>query len=128
MDATESQRSYVYARLIHSSLPKAARAIGLTRTTPHHWDNLPELEEAVSLLRADMIEATKLALTNISLDAAKAIADILRDGRGDSAVVAAARAVWDRIGLPAMSNMDLTTKGQSLNPINYVEIAPEDGE
>lgn len=123
-EASESQRAYVYARLIHNSVPSAARAAGIHRTTPHKWDNLPELEEAVTILKADMIEATKAALTGISLDAVKAVADILRRGHGESAVVAAARAVWDRIGLPAMSAVDVTSGGEPLRATVYI---PDNG-
>ena len=126
--ATTKQRDYVRERLICPTQAKAAKAIGIHRTTPYNWPNLAELEEAVDLLKLDMVDATKQALEGPSLDAVEAIRKVLRSG-SDSAVVAAAKAVWDRIGLPGMSSMDVTSKGQSIQPISIVEIvSPDDGE
>jgi len=121
--ASDSQRRYVQARLIYSDVAKAARAIGLNRTTPHKWDNLPELEEAVVLLYNDVIEATKMALESLSFKAVASIAKVL-ENRDDNAAVAAARAVWDRIGLPGLSAMDVTSGGEPLKAVVYI---PDNG-
>ena len=126
-DATDIQRRYVTQRLISRDPAKAARALGISRSTPHKWPNFQELEEAVGLLLLDAVEAARLALKDLALDAVQALGQALKDGGGPS--VAAARAVFDRIGLPAMSQVDLTTKGQSLQPISFVEVvSPDDGE
>jgi len=118
-NATDIQRRYVRARLVQDNLAKAARAIGIHRTTPHHWQNLDDLEEAVALLYDDVIEATKMALEDLSLEAVATIGKVLKQ-RNDSSAVAAARAVWDRIGLPAMSNVDVTSKGQAIKAVVYI--------
>ena len=93
--ATDSQRRYVRARLINDSIPKAARAIGLTRTAPHQWPNLDELEEAVGILYRDVIEAAKLALEDLALEAVQALGRAVRGKGGNS--ITAAKAILDRI-------------------------------
>lgn len=120
--ATDSQRRYVRARLMHATIPKAARAIGLTRTAPHQWSNLDELEEAVALLYNDVIAAARVALEDLALDAAQALGKALHDGGGAS--VAAAKAILDRIGLPAMSQVDVTSGGESIKAVVYI---PDNG-
>jgi len=121
--ANSVQRDYVRARLIYDSLPKAAKAIHIHRTTPHKWDNLGDLEEAIEFLKDDMIEATKLALEGLSLEAVASVARVLKN-RDDSAAVAAARAVWDRIGLPGLSTIDVTSGGEMIRAVVYI---PDNG-
>ena len=116
--ATDSQRRYVRARLIEDSIPKAARAIGLTRTAPHQWPNLDELEEAVGILYNDVIQAAKLALEDLALEAVQALGRAVRGKGGNS--ITAAKAILDRIGLPAMSNVDITSKGESIKATVYI--------
>ena len=64
---------------MHSDSAKAARALGIHRSTPRKWDNLDELEEAVDLLYADVIEATKMTLEDLGLDAARALGESSSD-------------------------------------------------
>jgi hypothetical protein len=114
-NATDIQHEYVIARLTHRDPAKAARALGLNRSTPHNWDNLGELEEAVRLLRRDAIEAARLALRGLAMDAVVAVGQVLRNKHSsDAATVSAAKAVWDRIGLPAQSAVDVTSGGEPL--------------
>ena len=108
-------------------MSQAAHAMGLSRSTPSKWDNLAELEEAVEILKLDMIEATKLALEGLSLKAVKSIMRVL-ENRDDNSAVAAAKAVWDRIGLPGLSSVDVTSGGERLTPISFVEIAPPEDD
>jgi len=108
--ATETQQRYIKARLVHPSPAQAAKALGLHRTTPHKWDNLDELEEAVALMLADTLEAAKAKLESlvpVALDALERAAK----GRGQTSVTAA-RAILDRAGLPAQSQVDVTTGGE----------------
>ena len=124
--ATDIQYQYVIKRLSHPTRSSAARALGLNRSSPSHWDNLDELEEAVFLLRPDVIEAAKLALLDMVLsDTLTAILDVIQHGN-DASRVTAIKAIWDRVGLPAQSNVDVTSKGQGLTPISFVEIVPPD--
>ena len=122
--ATDIQYQYVIKRMTEPTPAHAARALGMHRTSPHNWDNLPELEEAVKLLRPDVIEVARSAIVNWALDAVEALGDALND---KSHRVRAAQAILDRAGLPAMSQVDVTSKGQSLTPIAFVEVvAPDD--
>ena len=118
--ATDTQRRYVRARLMNDSIPKAAHAIGLTRTAPHQWPNLDDLEEAVGILYNDIIEAAKLALEGLALEAVQALREALK-GRSK---VSAAKAILDRIGLPAMSQLDVTSGGEPLKATVYI---PDNG-
>ena len=120
MEATDSQKTYVEARLIHDNMSRAAKAMGIHPSTPAKWRNLAELEEAVSLLRMDRLEATRMALESELLAAVKALS---RGVRGKGAVsIAAARAILDRAGFAPQNRLDVTSKGQSLTPISFVEI------
>jgi len=124
-NATETQQRYIQARLVTDSIPDACKEAHIHRSTPYKWPNLDELEEAVTLLRLDKLEATRMALENELLEAVKALRRALK-GKG-TAAVSAARAILDRAGFPAQSAVDVTTKGQSLTPISFVEIVtPED--
>ena len=121
--ATDVQREYVQKRLLGCRDPAAAaRKLGLSRSTPHKWSNFEELEEAIGLLYADVIEATKLGLESLALDAVQALGRALKDGGAPS--VAAARAIFDRIGLPAMSQVDVTSGGESIKAVVYI---PDNG-
>ena len=120
--ATDVQRKYVQARFLHSNPADAARAIGLHRTTPHKWDNLAELEEAVTLADISTIAAAKERLEEMipaALDALERAAK----GRGGTSV-AAARAILDRAGLPAQSNVDVTSGGEPIRAVVYI---PDNG-
>jgi len=80
------------------------------------------LEEAVGLLLLDAVEAARLGLESLALDAVQALGQALKDGGGPS--VAAAKAVFDRIGLPAQSQVDVTSKGESIKATVYI---PDNG-
>jgi len=103
--ATDIQQDYVVARLTHPDAAKAARAIGLNRSTPHLWGNLPELEEAVQILRKDAIEGARLALQGLALEAVQTLKGAL--GGKSSAAVNAANSILDRVGLPKQSTVEL---------------------
>ena len=119
--ATDVQYKYVIARMTHPTRSAAARSIGLNRSSPSHWDNLDELEEAVKLLRPDVIEAAKLALVELALDAVGALGDAL----GDKAYrVRAAQAILNRVGLPAQSAVDVTSGGEPIKATIYI---PDNG-
>lgn len=120
--ATDIQRRYVKARLVHPDVAKAARSLGIARSTPHKWPNLVELEEAVTLLYNDVIEAAKMALEDLALEAVRALKTALGDG--GTASVQAARAILDRIGLPAQSNVDVTSGGETIRAVVYI---PDNG-
>lgn len=111
-EATDIQRRYVHARLAYDNPAAAARFLGLHRTTPHKWENLPDLEEAVSILLLDAIEAARLGLQELAIEATRTLARALKGSGAPS--VAAARAVFDRIGLPAQSQVDVTSGGEPL--------------
>ena len=120
--ATDVQRKYVQARFLHPNSAAAARAIGLHRSTPSKWDNLAELEEAVTLADISTIAAAKERLEEMipaALDALERAAK----GRGGTSV-AAARAILDRAGLPAMSQVDVTSGGESIQATIYI---PDNG-
>ena len=123
--ATDIQYQYVIKRLTHPNMARAARALGLSRSTPTKWDNLDELEEAVILLRPDVIEAAKMALVELALEAVGALGDALED---KAHRVRAAQTILDRAGLPAQSNVDVTSGGERLQPISFVEIVPPDDD
>jgi hypothetical protein len=115
------QYNYVIARMTHPDPAKAARAIGLASRSPHNWDNLDELEEAVRLLRPDVVEAAKLAIVELALDAVAALGAAL----GDKAHrVRAAQAILDRAGLPAQSAVDVTSGGEPIKATIYI---PDNG-
>lgn len=120
--ANDIQRRYVIKRLTSASCAHAARALGIHRSTPHHWHNYAELEECVSLLLLDAVQAAKLALEGMALDAAKALERAAKGKGGTS--VRAATAILDRIGLPAMSQVDVTSKGESIKATVYI---PDNG-
>jgi len=120
--ASSLQRLYVFKRLVYPSIPKTARAMGIHRTTPHHWSNIAELEEAVGLLSLEMVPAARNALESLAIDAVQALARGLV--RSDAASIRAAEAVLDRIGLPAMSNVDLTSMGEQIKAMVYI---PDNG-
>lgn len=103
--ATDIQQDYVIARLTHPNTAAAARAIGLTRSAPSHWDNLPELEEAVHILRRDAIEAARLALQGLALEAVQTLKGAL--GGKSTASVNAANSILDRIGLPKQTAVEV---------------------
>jgi len=126
-NATDVQRRFVVQRLAPGCIDaaKAARALKLNVSTPHKWPNLEELEEAVTLLQLEKVEAAAMVMQELALDAVDALKRALR---GKSSV-SAAKAILDRAGLPAQTNVDVTSKGQSLTPIAFVEIVtPDDGE
>jgi hypothetical protein len=112
-NATTIQKRYVIARLTHPNVSRAANAIGLHRASPYNWDNLEELEEAAALMMTDVVEATKAALAARSLNAVVNIERVLKS-KNYPAVVSAAKAIWDRIGLPAQSAVDVTSGGEPL--------------
>ena len=121
--ATDLQRRYVKTRLLEPSPAAAARKLKIHRSTPHHWDNFDDLELAVELMYADVIETTKTALEDLSLKAVKALGGVLDHGN-DAAMVSAAKAIWDRIGLPAMSAVDVTSGGEPVKAVVYI---PDNG-
>ena len=110
--ATDVQQDYVIARLVAPNQTRAARAIGIHRTTPAHWDNLDELEEAVHILRKEKVEAARVLMMDATLDAVIALKEGLKE-RG-SVAVNAAKAILDRAGLPVQSQVDVTSKGESI--------------
>lgn len=125
--ATDIQQDYIRARLIHPNMARAAKSLGLNRSTPIKWDNLDEIEEAVAILRRDAVEAARLALQDLALEAVQTLKAVLQ-GKGGAAV-RAADSILDRVGIPKQSAVDVTSKGQSVQPITFVEIAPpSDGE
>jgi antitoxin component of RelBE/YafQ-DinJ toxin-antitoxin module len=114
----------VITRLTEKNPSAAAKALGIHRATPHHWDNLDELEDAVQILLTDVIESGRLALENLALDAIATLGGALH---GKSAVsIAAANSILDRMGLPKQSAVDVTSGGERLTPISFVEIVPPD--
>ena len=119
--ASDIQYQYVIKRLTEPTLAHAARAIGLHRTTPTKWDNINELEEAVKLLRPDVLESAKQALEDLTLEAVKALGEALGD---KSHRVRAAQAILDRVGLPAQSAVDVTSGGEPIKATIYI---PDNG-
>jgi len=120
--ATETRQRYIQARLVCDTLPEACNAVHIHRSTPHKWPNLDELEEAVTLLRLDKLEATRMALENELLEAVKALRRALK-GKG-TAAVSAARAILDRAGFPAQSAVDVTSGGEPIRATIYI---PDNG-
>lgn len=120
--ATDSQRRYVRARLTYPDPAKAARSLGWNRTTPHKWKNFEDLEEAVTLMDAEIIDAAKERLARlipVALDALERAAK----GKGAPSVTAA-KAILDRTGLPAQSNLDVTSGGEAIKALVYI---PDNG-
>lgn len=101
--ATDIQQDYVVARLTYPNTAQAARSLGLSRSAPSHWENLEELEEAVHILRKDAIDAARLALQGLALEAV----DTLKRAMGgkSTAAVNAANSILDRVGLPKQSQV-----------------------
>jgi hypothetical protein len=120
--ATDIQRRYVVQRLDPqcTDIAKAARALKIHTSTPHHWDNLEELEEAVVLLQMDIVDAARLSLQELALDAVGALKRAL-NGRS---AVSAAKTILDRIGLPAQTNVDVTSNGETIKATIYI---PDNG-
>jgi len=87
-NATDIQRRYVRARLLHSDTAKAARSLGLHKSTPHKWANLDELEEAAALMLSDTIEAAKEKLESLVPVALEALERAAK-GKGAQSVAAA---------------------------------------
>ncbi len=104
-NATDIQQDYVIARLTCPDSAKACRKIGIHKSTPYHWDNLEELEEAASILRRDAVEAARLALKDLAVEAVQTLARAM-GGKG-SAAVNAANSILDRVGLPKQSTVEL---------------------
>jgi len=121
-NATDIQRRFVVQRLAPDCIDaaKAARALKLNVSTPHKWDNLDDLEEAVTLLQLEKVEAAAMVMQELALDAVDALKRALR---GKSAV-SAAKAILDRIGLPAQSAVDITSGGEPIKATIYI---PENG-
>ena len=120
--ANDIQRKYVQARFLHPNTAAAARAIGIHRSTPSKWDNLEELEEAVVLADISTIAAAKERLEEMIPAALDALERAARSKGGTS--VAAARAILDRAGLPAQSNVDVTSGGEPIRATIYI---PDNG-
>lgn len=120
--ATDIQRRYVVQRLAPDCIDaaKAARALKLNVSTPHKWPNLEELEEAVTLLQLEKVEAAAMVMQELALDAVEALKKALK---GKSAV-SAAKAILDRIGLPAQSAVDVTSGGEPIKAVVYI---PDNG-
>ena len=117
-NATDVQRRFVVQRLAPGCIDaaKAARALKLNVSTPHKWPNLEELEEAVTLLQLEKVEAAAMVMQELALDAVDALKRALR---GKSSV-SAAKAILDRIGLPAQSAVDITSGGQPIQATIYI--------
>ena len=120
--ATDIQRRFVVQRLAPDCIDaaKAARALKLNVSTPHKWDNLEELEEAVTLLQLEKVEAAAMVMQELALDAV----DALRRALKGKSAVSAAKAILDRIGLPAQSAVDITSGGEPIKATIYI---PENG-
>jgi len=121
-NATDVQRRFVVQRLAPGCIDaaKAARALKLNVSTPHKWPNLEELEEAVTLLQLEKVEAAAMVMQELALDAVDALKRALK---GKSSV-SAAKAILDRIGLPAQSAVDITSGGQPIQATIYI---PDNG-
>jgi hypothetical protein len=117
-DANEIQQRYIHARLIHETNLLACRSLGIHRSTPFKWSNQDELEEAITLLRLDKLEATRMALENELLEAVAALHRAIRDNGTHS--VQAARAILDRAGFPAQSSVDVTSGGEPIRATIYI--------
>jgi len=120
--ANDIQRKYVQARFLHPNTAAAARAIGIHRSTPSKWPNLEELEEAVVLADISTIAAAKERLEEMIPAALDALERAAKSKGGTS--VAAARAILDRAGLPAQSNVDVTSGGEPIRATIYI---PDNG-
>jgi len=120
--ATDIQRRFVVQRLAPDCIDaaKAARALKLNVSTPHKWDNLDDLEEAVTLLQLEKVEAAAMVMQELALDAV----DALRRALKGKSAVSAAKAILDRIGLPAQSAVDITSGGEPIKATIYI---PENG-
>jgi hypothetical protein len=102
-NAADIQQDYVIARLTYPDSAKAARSIGLHKTTVRKWANLHELEEAVTILRRDAVEAARLALQGLAVEAVQTLGRAL-DGK-TTAAVNAANSILDRVGLPKQTEV-----------------------
>jgi hypothetical protein len=109
-NATDIQHEYVIARLTCPNSSRAAKAIGLHRASPYNWDNLEELEEAVRLLRRDAVEAARLALQGLALDAVATLGGV--QGGTSTAAINAANSILDRVGLPKQNDVKHSGAGE----------------
>jgi hypothetical protein len=66
---TDIQRRYVLARTTHANKREAALALGLRPDTVYHWP--PEIEEALALLLADVLQAAWSELREAAARAAR---------------------------------------------------------
>jgi hypothetical protein len=122
-NANDIQQSYVHARLLYDNNAQAAASLGIHRSTPTKWANIVELEEAISLLKLDKVNATQMAIQDSLLSAVWALRRAI-EGKGSTASVAAARAILDRGGFPAMSAVDVTSGGEQVKATIYI---PDNG-
>lgn len=94
-DATPEQVRWVVARLSAKSDQAAAKKAGVHPSTVSKWSNKADLDRAVSLLLADVAEATVLILKQAAPEAARALVTSLGDAKER---VKAATAILDRAG------------------------------
>lgn len=94
-------------RLAARSDQEAAHKVGVHPSTVSRWSNKADLDRAVNLLLQDVVEATVLILKQAAPDAARALAESLRDPKSR---VSAATAILDRTGFAARQAVELTGK------------------
>jgi hypothetical protein len=97
-DATLDQVKWVMRRLTSSTDKEAAEAIGLSPSTVSRWDNKAELNNAVSLLLREPINAAVEMLRGAAVKAAQAIIDTM-DTEDEKLKLTAANDLLDRIGM-----------------------------
>ena len=119
--ASGTQQDYIIARLTERDQASAARRIGIHKSTVTKWPNLAEIEEVVTVLRRAAVEAGQLALEALVTEAVQALGEALKDKRQR---VQAAKTILDRAGLPAMSNVDVTSGGEPIRATVYI---PDNG-
>lgn len=115
-DATPVQIKWVMARLVNKTDQKAAKAVGIHRTTASRWSNKAALDEVVNILLREPVKAALTILQEAAVDAASVLVDELE--RKDK--LRAADSILDRIGLRGSQKHELTGKGGDAMTIRVI--------
>lgn len=79
---TYAQRRFVQARLEYASIKDAAESIGISPKTAYGWKKRDIIDEAVELLREDVVSSTVALLKSALFEAAIVKMEGLRDEDG----------------------------------------------
>ena len=111
---SETQLTWLTARLGCESDTKACQASGISRNTMSHWADKPRLDRALRLARQDTVKLQHERLRRAAGKAVDALIQVAEHSKSDSARVRAADSILDRVGLEAGQDVTLHAGGESL--------------